>query len=228
MSDSTSRTTPNTPEPTQRSKLSPTLAPTFPTPLKPIASWRFWAVMLIQSVLIAAVPFQSALTYVNGQTVTLQTAPVDPYDLLRGYSQTLSYDIANIDTLKSLTGADDVFGEKGESRPGRLFVTLQAPSEEATESPVPQAWEPVAVSLEYPDSLQENQVALEGNSALGWRVEYGLETYYMPESQRNDINDHIREVQQSEEQAFVVDVKVDSKGNSVPVSLWVSDREYRF
>lgn len=228
MSESTSQATPNTTEPTQQPKLSPTVTPTLPNPLKPIASWRFWAVMLIQSVLIAAVPFQSAMTYVKGQTITLQTAPVDPYDLLRGYSQTLSYEIANIDTLKQLSGAEAVFGKTGESRPGQFFVTLQSPSEPATASPVPEAWEPVEVSLEYPESLQNNQVALEGNSNAGWRVEYGLETYYMPESQRNDINDHIREVQQSEDQAFVVDVKVDSKGNSVPVSLWVSDREYRF
>lgn len=194
------------------------------------ASWRFWVVMLIQSVLIAAVPFKSALTYANGQTVTLQTAPVDPYDLLRGYSQTLSYDISNIDTLKSLSGADAVFGTSGEGQPVPFFVTLQAPRERAAVEveAVPKAWEPIAVSLEYPESLQENQVALEGSRRNGWRVEYGLETYYMPESQRNDINDHIRDVQRSEDQAFVVTVKVDSKGNSVPVSLWVSDREYRF
>ena len=50
----------------------------------------------------------------------------------------------------------------------------------------------------------------------------------MPEAQRNDINDQIRQVQREDAEAFVVDVKVDAKGDSVPLSLWISDQEYRF
>ncbi len=185
---------------------------------------RFWAAMLIQSAIIVAVPFQSFMTYTNGQTVTLQTAPVDPYDLIRGYSQTLGFDISSRDALIDLPGGRSTLGKERDVDEW-VYVTLQAPDE--AEGDVPTAWEPVAVSSDRPQSLPQNQVALKGRYT-GWRIEYGLETYYMPESQRNDINSQINDIQRSGNQAFVVDVKVDDKGNSVPVSLWVGEQQYRF
>lgn len=206
--------------------------PPIPTPsqplLKRIPAWRFWAPLLIQFALLAAVPFKSAVTYTTGQTVTLQTAPVDPYDLLRGYSQTLRFDISNIEDLRSLPGGSNVLSANIYSREVRPFyVTLESPTASDVATDVPQAWTPVAISAKYPENLASNQVALKGEQSYR-RVIYGLETYYMPEAQRNDINQHISDVQRSEDEAFVVDIKVDEKGNSVPVSLWVSDREYRF
>ena len=185
---------------------------------------RFWAAMLLQSAIIVAVPLQSFITYTNGQTITLQTAPVDPYDLIRGYSQTLGFDISSRDTLVALPGGQSTLGE-GQVVDKWVYVTLQAPAE--VKSDVPVAWKPVAVSGDRPQSLPQNQVALKGRYH-GWRVEYGLETYYMPESQRNNINSQISDAQRFESQAFVVDVKVDDKGNSVPVSLWVGDQKYQF
>ncbi|MEL6777684.1 MAG: GDYXXLXY domain-containing protein [Cyanobacteria bacterium J06597_16] len=232
----------NRPEP-GGSSATPSLQPApemRPLPnFSPIPAWRFWAVMLIQSALIVAVPFKSAVTYHTGQTVTLQTVPVDPYDLLRGYSQTLSFDISQEETLRSLPNAEAVLSEKATNP--ELYVTLEAPTaadQAASEVPLP--WHPVAVSNDFPEGLADNQVALRGRYN-GWQIEYGLETYYMPESQRDGINEHIREVQQPAVQldelpedaeaiadAFVVDVKIDRKGNSVPMSLWVDGFEYRF
>lgn len=185
---------------------------------------RFWAAMLLQSAIIFAVPFQSFMTYRNGQTVTLQTAPVDPYDLIRGYSQTLGFDISSRETLIALPGGRQTLREEQDVDKW-VYVTLEAPDE--AEGTVPTAWEPVAVSGDRPPSLPQNQVALKGRYT-GWRVEYGLETYYMPESQRDDINLQINNLQRAEDRAFVVDVKVDDRGNSVPVSLWIGDQQYQF
>ena len=216
------QTPPKTPLP---AVTTPKTAPT--SPREPVPSWRFLIAMLFQSALIVAVPFKSAVTYANGQTVTLQTAPVDPYDLLRGYSQTLGFEISDKEQLKQLPGAEAVFTSENYESPAQFYVTLAAPTGERNPSNPPEAWEPVAVSLDYPEALAANQVALQGEASR-WRINYGLETYYMPESQRNDINNKISEVQRSEDQAFVVDVKVDGNGNSVPLSLWVRDQEFRF
>lgn len=197
-------------------------------PASRVPSWRFVAAMLLQSALIVAVPLQSALTYAQGETVTLQTLPVDPYDPLRGYSQTLRFDISDSNVLKPLPGGEEVFTWKNEGE--LIYVTLASPNRansEFDELATPMAWTPVAVSLELPDSLDAGQIALRGRYK-GWRIEYGLETYYMPEAQRNDINDQIRQVQREDAEAFVVDVKVDAKGDSVPLSLWISDQEYQF
>ena len=63
-------------------------------------------------------------------------------------------------------------------------------------------------------------------------VEYGLEKYNIPEDQRNQINDNIsrasRSATQSDKQPIVVEIKVDSQGKAVPVSMWVEERNYRF
>ena len=189
-----------------------------------LPAWRLWAPLALQSLLIAAIPAQDAYTYVTGTQVTLQTAPVDPYDFLRGYSQTLSYDISQPETLKQLPGAEEFFDadvEVGKS----IYVVLEAPESAAAQPPVP--WKPVRLDASRPTELADNQIALKGEYE-GRRILYGLETYYMPEAQRNQINDDISQVQRQSQPAFVVDVRVDGQGNSVPVSLWVSDRNYRF
>ena len=189
-----------------------------------LSAWRFWAPLALQSVLILAIPAQDAFTYVTGTPVTLQTAPVDPYDLLRGYSQTLSYDISQLETLRQLPGAEDFFTADLESGKA-IYVVMEAPKSAGTKPPEP--WRPVRVSASRPTNLEDNQIGLKGEYR-GGRVIYGLETYYMPEDQRNQLNDDIRQAQRQNQQAFVVEVRVDGQGNSVPVSLWVSDRNYHF
>ncbi|WP_017715061.1 GDYXXLXY domain-containing protein [Kamptonema formosum] len=219
-------------------------------PKKPLRAWRLWVPLLFQTVLIAAVPAPAFYTYVTGKTVTLQTAPVDPYDLLRGYSQTLGYDISTQNTLKSLPGWKDLPGhtsscpavkppakstctEEKYVDAGTSFYVIMEAQKSAAASGRPQPWKPVRVSRERPKDLPANQVAIKGKYS-GWSAEYGLETYYMPEDQREQINNEINQAQQRQpgqnRQAipFVVEAKVDAQGNAVPVSLWVRERNYRF
>jgi len=186
-----------------------------------LPGWRLWVPLLFQSMLIVAVPAQDAYTYATGKTVVLQTAPVDPYDMLRGYYQTLGYDISSFQNLSKLPGGDllkDTFV-------GDVYVVLEAP---ATENATPpKAWKPIRVSRDRPTNLPPNQIAIKGQSE-GWRIVYGLETYYMPEDQREQVNQAISQIQRREQRSFVVEAKVDGSGNSVPVSLWVRDRNYQF
>lgn len=187
-------------------------------------AWQFWVPLAIQTVLIVAIPLQSAVIYKTGRPVTLKTVPVDPYDLLRGYSQTLRYEISNRETLSKLPGGQDIFKDDYVGQSEQFYVILEAPAVETTP---PSAWEPIRVSRDRPQSLSDSQVALKGRVER-WRVTYGLETYYMPEKQRNQINDEIRQVQRDENRAFLVGVKVNDEGKSVPISLWVGDRKYQF
>jgi uncharacterized membrane-anchored protein len=66
--------------------------------------------LLFQSLLICSIPFQSVYALLTGTTVVLKTQPVDPYDILRGYYQTLSYDISNVETLSKLPGWKNIVG----------------------------------------------------------------------------------------------------------------------
>lgn len=188
-----------------------------------LSGWRLWLPLLFQAALIAAVPARDAYTYVVGQPVILQTAPVDPYDLLRGYYQTLRYDISNLDLLRSLPGGTAL--TEGQGKSIQFYVVLEAPT--PTNATPPPPWTPVRVSLDRPTDLSANQVAVQGQFN-GWQVIYGLETYYMPEDQRQQINADISQVQMQSQESFVVEAKVDAAGNAVPVSLWVRDRNYEF
>ena len=198
-----------------------------PVVKKQIPVWKFLFPLLFQLILILAVPSQAFYTQVTGKTVVLQTAPVDPYDFFRGYYQTLSYNISSADTLKALPGWKEVAqGAEYLPQGTLIYVTLEQPKDSA-KSPHPSAWKPIKVSAEYPDNLSNNQIALQGKST-GWNIEYGLERYYMPENQRDQINSTITEAQRNNQQSFVVEVKVNAQGKAIPVSLWVRDRNYKF
>jgi uncharacterized membrane-anchored protein len=189
-------------------------------------SWgHFLIPLLLQTALILTIPARALITSVTGQTIILQTVPVDPYDLLRGYSQTLRYNISDISDLKSLKGWEELwektqnqkFDPKQEylyiSEAIELYVILEAPKDQAQIPPQP--WKAIAVSLEKPQNLPENQVALQG-VALFNSVKYGLETYYFPEAKRIEINQKISRNQGNQQNSFVVEVKVDQQGYAIP------------
>lgn len=190
--------------------------------------WRLVVPLVLQTGLILTIPAQAFYILMTGKTVVLQTIPLDPYDPLRGYSQTLNYDISQQETLRHLPGWKELVGKNSEYLAGgtKLYVVMEAPDSSKTP---PQAWKPVRVSGDRPDKLQNNQIAIQGKSIGGSMVEYGVETYYMPESRRDEINQDIMQARNSRlRQSFVVEVKVDNKGHAVPISFWVSDRNYRF
>ncbi len=218
-------------------------------PNKILSPWRFWIPLVFQTILIATVPAQAFYTFVTGKTVILQTAPVDPYDFLRGYYQTLSYDISNTSKLDKLPGWDDLKTEIGfcYTPPGKtackppkyiksdttVYVILEAPKEINNSIP-PVAWKPIRVSKENPSNLEANQVAIKGK--YQGRIFYGIETYYMPEDERERINNEINQAQRlnlqqrspRKSQPFVVETKIDARGNAIPISLWINNNNYRF
>lgn len=193
-----------------------------PDPTRRLPGWRLWVPLLLQTGFILAVPVQDAYTYVAGREITLQTAPVDPYDLLRGHYQVLGYEISQPDQLQKLPGGSK-FGTNL-AAPRTFYVVLAAPN--STNQTPPQPWKPVRISETRPTDLTDQQVAIQGKTDRYGRITYGLETYYMPEDQRNQVNQAIN--QQTDQRAFVVNVKVDGTGNAVPISLWVGGKNYRF
>ena len=170
--------------------------------------WRFWLPLLFQGFLILAVPARDAHTVITGTPVVLQTAPVDPYDILRGYYQTLSYDISQRHRLEELPGGQELFNSPLHGdRHFDFYVILEEPSETAAPGERPLPWVPIEVRAERPQDLPANQIALRGQYR-NWQILYGLERYYMPENQRNDINDKIMQIQAEEPESFVVQIKV--------------------
>ena len=199
--------------------------------LSSIPLWRFILPLLFQIGLIMAVPAQAVYILVTGRTVILQTEPVDPYDLLRGYSQTLSYDISNYNSLENLPGWNTLLDDKTQDlKMGtKLYVILEAPKKNNLSDKLPPAWKAVKVSDSLPKNLPSNQIALLGVYEYN-SIRYDLETYYFPEDQREKINNDINKLQwqQGKHRPFVVEVKIDERGESIPVSLWIGNNNYRF
>lgn len=201
-----------------------------PNPETPILSskglspWRLWVPLLLQAALVVAVPAHNAYTYLTGQRIVLQTIPADPYDPLRGQYQTLSYEISRFDRLKTLPGGKELFGQHRNHHHFSFYLVLEAPILKAVTAAMP--WQPVRVIAERPTDLAANQIALKGQ-AERQRITYGIETYYMPQKRRDRVNNDIIQVQ-NRGNNFVVEARVDDRGNAVPVSLWVGDRNYRF
>lgn len=214
-----------TPQPPLLPAPPPTLAPA------PAARWRFWLPLALQAALILLIPLQATYTQATGQTVILQTGPVDPYHPLRGYYVTLGYDISRPGELENLPGWK-AFEAEAQQRRSRfaaqpIYIILEAP--EDTRSQPPKPWKPVAVSGDRPTNLPANQVALKGTYRSGW-VNYGLERYYMPEAERLDINNRIAELQQANPELpkFVMEAKVGANGEAVLTRMWLADQPYQF
>lgn len=247
----------------------PPLPPTVPAIAPPalgevavrrrVPPWRFWIPLLLQVTFVLLVPARSAYTYFTGQTVVLQTVPVDPYNLLTGYSQTLNYTISNLEALKDVEGwgavkalnDPNVYSDDNSAK--TVYVTLVAPAGDRDRDP----WQPVAIATTAPDleaqGPSRDRVVLRGN-LYGGQIKYGLETYYMPEDQREDLNRRISEVQRrrpappppgapqrpdnpngaangagdQRRQAFVVEARVGPDGTAVPERLWIEGEAYRF
>ncbi|MBW4562878.1 MAG: GDYXXLXY domain-containing protein [Mojavia pulchra JT2-VF2] len=199
---------------------------------KPLPFWRLLVPLLIQTGLIMAVPTQALYTDVAGKTVILQSAPVNPNDVQQS-AVNLDYNISRLATLRRLPGWEELLRQnRGRNRQlaqgTNLYVTLQ--EQQSSGRGVPRAWRLVRVSGKRPTNLPNNQVALKGVYRDGF-VTYGVETYYIPEEQREQISRDISRNLNSRggrRQPIVVKVKVDPQGNAVPISLWVRDRNYRF
>ncbi|BAY87472.1 hypothetical protein NIES267_69940 [Calothrix parasitica NIES-267] len=191
---------------------------------KPIPILGFIVPLVIQAGLLFAIPAQSTYTYLTGRTVILQTVPVDPYNILTGYYQILRYEISTRSTLEKLPGSKEILKDRKS-----FYVILE--EEKSNNKEIPQAWKPIRLTEKFPDSLPDNQVALKGEYKRG-QLKYGLEKYNIPEDQRNKINNNISQARQStrenQKQPIVVEIKVDSQGKAVPVSLWVKEKNYRF
>lgn len=200
---------------------------------QPLPFWRLLVPLLIQAGIIMAVPSQAFYTDIAGKTVILQSSPANPEDVVQNYSLNLDYNISRPERLKKLPGWEQLLQQnRGRNRQlaegTNLYVILQ--EQQTFSRGVPKAWRPVRLTSQRPINLSTNQVALKGVYRDG-SIAYGVETYYIPEQQRERIAQDISrdlESRNGERQPIVVKVKVDPQGNAVPISLWVRDRNYRF
>lgn len=163
----------------------------------------FVAAVVIQTLILIAVPARKVFTRATGKTVVLKVQPVDPYSVLSGYYATLGFDISRVDAFPNA----QVFPD------GRIYAVV-ARGDDGT-------WKPALLESHLPNNLPDNRVAILGQ-LRGGLITYGIEEFYIPEAQRESIAEDLR---QNQDKARV-EVKVDRSGHAALERLIIEDRVY--
>jgi uncharacterized membrane-anchored protein len=168
----------------------------------------FIAAVIIQLLILVAVPARKVFTMATGKTVFLKVQPVDPYSILSGYYATLGFAISRVDAFPNVRGSSNTFSE------GAWCYAVVEKTADGT-------WQPVSLEHELPNNLPDNRVALLGRLNHGV-IRYGIEEFYIPEAQRQSIADDLRK---NVDKARV-EVKVDGSGHAALQRLIIEDRIY--
>jgi uncharacterized membrane-anchored protein len=171
---------------------------------KRISLVAFVAAVVVQLLILVAVPARKVVTLTTGKTVFLKVQPVDPYNLLSGYYNTLSFDIADPNAFPNA----QVFPN------GAWVYAIVQRGDDGI-------WTPALLVPDLPASVAENRAALLGQIKYG-RIKYGIEEFYIPEAQRYAVGEDLR----NNIDKARVEVKVDSSGHAALVRLQIENRTY--
>ncbi len=141
----------------------------------------------------------------TGQEVLLKTIPVDPRDLFRGDYVVLRYDISNLDSGSVAVERTDL--KSGDN----VYVGLDITGK-------------YAVATKIYSSPPKDGLYIKGtimNSGSIFSVEYGIESYFVPEGQGNIIESQISK-------GVDVKVSIDKSGDSVIKTLLINGEEVKF
>jgi uncharacterized membrane-anchored protein len=168
----------------------------------------FIVAVVIQVLILVAVPARKVFTTATGKTVVLKVQPVDPYSILSGYYATLGFDISRVSAFPNATGMYQEFSD------GAWFYAIVEKGDD-------EIWKPISLEHELPANLPDNRAALLGRIDHGV-IRYGIEEFYIPEAQRDRIADDLRK---NADKARV-EIKVDRSGHAALEQLRIEDRVY--
>lgn len=171
---------------------------------KRISLIAFVAAVVVQLLILAVVPARKVVTLTTGKTVVLKVQPVDPYNMLSGYYNTLSFDIADVNAYPNA----QVFPDGS-----WVYAIIQQRDDGF--------WTPALLVTELPTNLPDNRAALLGQVNYG-RIKFGIEEFYIPEAQRYAVGEDLR----TNAEKARVEVKVDHSGHAALERLRIEDRIY--
>lgn len=143
----------------------------------------------------------------SGKPVLLETVPVDPRDLLRGDYVILRYKISSLDLNHMKRG-------KRYYRPGEnIYVGLEQKGK---------FWEADDIYEKKADCV--NVLFIKGKVRYSYRdrieVNYGIESYFVPEGEGKDIEKKMR----GNKSSVSVEAVVDSFGNALIKRVYIDEQ----
>ena len=167
----------------------------------------FIAAVTVQTLILIAVPAKKVSARRTGRLITIKTAPVDPYDFLSGYHVRLSYEISR---PKGLSKLREEYGDNF-----TVYVVLKEGDDGI--------WQDESVYKDKPKNLSTDRVMIRGECNYS-RVNYGIESYFIPEKHRREIEQDLRQNQRRAK----VQIKVDKHGNAALIRMLVDDKVYEY
>jgi uncharacterized membrane-anchored protein len=167
----------------------------------------FLAAVIVQLAILALVPAKQIYARMTGRLITLKITPVDPYNILSGHYMTLGYEIAQL--------PPDFQTHDERKLPIPVYVVLK-------EDPN-KLWVVDSVNKQPPSSIPPDKLLIRGQTS--WRgIEYGIESFFVPEDKREKIADDFRANRNNAR----AEVKVDRFGNAALIKLLIGDNTYEY
>ncbi|UFJ43051.1 GDYXXLXY domain-containing protein [Brevibacillus humidisoli] len=167
-------------------------------------SKRFVLLVLLQVLMLLSVVGKYYWISTSGHPVTLKTAPVDPRDLFYGDYVRLGFEISRIDLQSVQHDLEEPLYDTD------VYVVLEQKGN---------VWHEAVGVYRHKPQLAPGQIMLSGrvpyyDGYMGeeLRIVYGFERYYVPENTG-------REIEQSVEQGWYVDLRVSGSGEAVITRL---------
>ncbi len=168
-------------------------------------TFLFLIAVTVQLAIVALVPAKQIYARMTGRLITLKVVPVDPYNILSGHYMTLGYDIARLP--KDLETHDE--------RGLPVYVVLK-------EDPN-KLWVVDSVDKQPPSSVPPDKLLICGRTSYRG-IEYGIESFFVPEDKREKIADDFRANRDNAR----AEVKVDRFGNAALIKLLLGDNTYEY
>jgi uncharacterized membrane-anchored protein len=164
-------------------------------------------------------------TFRTGTEVMLKTQSVDPRDLFRGDYVTLNYEISTLD-MEKLQAEDSYFYS---DEPVYLALELKngygLPKKIYTTPPEDGLYIKGKVKdVIYDWETDESGITTEEAIIKELRVDYGIESYFVPEGRGMEIE----KAQRTEKTEVDAKVIIDKYGNAVIKSLLIDGKELEF
>lgn len=161
----------------------------------------------------------------TGTEVMLKTLPVDPRDLFRGDYVTLNYEIGTLD-MEKLQAENSYFYN---DEPVYLALELKneygTPKGIYTTPPEDELYIKGKVKdIIYDWETDESGIMTEEATIKKLRVDYGIESYFVPEGRGMEIE----KVQQTGRKEVDAKVIIDKYGNAIVKSLLIDGKEIEF
>lgn len=172
--------------------------------------FKFYLMVGLQVLFLGLIIGFKGITLITGKTVLLETVPVDPRSLFRGDYVILNYKISRLDLNKVSTNYRDF--RQGDT----VYIVLREAGK---------FWTAKSVSKTKP-VVRNGEVYIKGKVTRRYdntlMVEYGIESYFVPEGAGKEI-ERARNARR-----ISVKVAVNKSGNAIIKQILVDDKPLRF